>query len=311
MRLASMCSSTVRSYLRRLVPFLLVGAVLLGAGMASLEVGWLSPPNEPVLAPGERPPAPPGRGHWLGTDALGRDLLSRLLAGATTSLSVALAATVLSLAIGVLVGSTAGLAGGRTDAFLMRVTDLFLALPAPLILIAVMAAAPEPRNLPLVGTAAEPALVLCFLVLGLLGWGDQARLARAGVLEAREHAFTEAARAAGAGPLRVLAIHLVPHALGPVWILASAGVGTNILAESWLSFLGIGVPPPRPSWGSMIYEGTSYLVSHPWLCLFPGLALTGSVLGFHLLGDLLSERGGAHRIAEGTHSAGISPAPAR
>jgi len=274
----------------RVLPIVLVGALLIAASLSILKVSWLPDPEVPILLPGEKSPAPPGPGHWLGTDALGRDLLARLLAGASTSLAVALAATLLSLIIGVGIGSVAGLSGGRTDAFLMRVTDLFLALPGPLILIAVMAAAPEPRTLPFLGTTAEPALVLCFLVLGFLGWGDLARMARAGVLEARQLEFVQAARASGAGPARVLGLHLIPQALRPVWILASAGVGTNILAESWLSFLGIGVHPPRPSWGSMISSGTQYLLTEPWMCIFPGVALTLSVLGFHLLGDFINDR---------------------
>lgn len=276
---------------RWLLPALLVCAPVAAAFLAGLDLGRIPPYDVPVLAPGERPPAPPGSGHWLGTDPLGRDVLSRLLAGASTSLSVALGAEGVAVLLGLGIGSLAGLLGGRADAVLMRITDLFLALPAPLILIAVLAAVPEPRDLPLVGAAPDPALVLCFLVLGFLGWGELARVARAGVMEARGRAFAEAARAAGAGPLRLLVTHLAPHALGPVWTLASAGVGSNILAEAWLAFLGIGVQPPRPSWGAMIYEGTPYLVTHPWLCLFPGLALTLSVLGFHLLGDRLRERG--------------------
>jgi ABC-type dipeptide/oligopeptide/nickel transport system permease subunit len=238
-------------------------------------------------------------------------LLSRLLAGARTSLSVALAATVLSLIIGVGIGSLAALAGGHADAFLMRLTDLFLALPGPLILIAVMAAAPEPRTLPLVGSAEEPAVLLCFLVLGLLGWGDIARMARAGVLEARHLEYVQAARATGAGPIRVLGLHLIPPALRPVWVLASASVGTNILAESWLSFLGIGVQPPRPSWGSMIAGGTQYLLTAPWICIFPGVALTLSVLGFHLLGDLLSQRAVARPAGDELRRPGAQPALAR
>lgn len=298
-----------RRPLRRwLVPLAPACLAVLAAVVAGSQVPWLAPPDTPVLAPGETPPAPPGRGHWLGTDALGRDLLSRLMAGALTSLTVALAAQAIALALGLGVGSLAGFIGGRTDALLMRLTDLFLALPAPLLLIAVMAAIPEPGDLPLIGGAPEPALVLCFLVLGLLGWGEVARLARAGVIEARRSAFGEAARAAGAGPLRLLGRHLIPHAMGPVWILVSAGVGSNILAEGWLAFLGIGVRPPRPSWGAMIYEGTPYLASHPWVCLFPGLALSLSVLGFHLLGDVLREQGSPRRWVD-AGALGVEAAP--
>ncbi len=295
----------------RALPIVFVGAVLIAASVSFLEVSWLPDPQIPVLFPGEKSPAPPGPGHWLGTDALGRDLMSRLLAGATTSLAVALAATLRSLILGVGIGSVAGLTGGRTDAFLMRITDLFLALPGPLILIAVMAAAPEPRTLPFLGSVAEPALILCFLVLGLLGWGDIARMARAGVLETRQLEFVQAARALGAGPARVLGLHLIPQALRPVWILASAGVGTNILAESWLSFLGIGVSPPRPSWGSMIASGTQYLLTEPWICIFPGVALTLSVLGFHLLGDFINDRQAVEQAGVDVSRQAAAPVPAR
>jgi len=294
-----------------LLPLLLVGAVAAAAMLSALEVSWLPAPEQPVLLPGEASPAPPGPGHWLGTDPLGRDLLSRLLAGASTSLFVSLAATTLSLVVGVGIGSLAALAGGRTDAFLMRLTDLFLALPGPLILIAVMAAVPEPHTLPLLGSAEEPAVFLCLLVLGLLGWGDIARMTRSGVLEARHLEYVQAARATGAGTVRVLGLHLIPSALGPVWVIASAGVGANILAESWLSFLGIGVQPPRPSWGSMIASGTQYLLTAPWMCVFPGIALTLSVLAFHLLGDLLSLRAAERPGAAGLRRPETRPALAR
>jgi peptide/nickel transport system permease protein len=276
---------------------LLIAAAVLGALLSALGAPGLARPDLPVLAPGEIAPAPPGRGHLLGTDPLGRDLLARLLAGASTSLGVALAAQALALLIGLSVGALAGAAGGSIDSVLMRGADLLLSLPAPLVLIAVLAALPDAGVPPLIGAADEPATLVCLLALGLLGWGEIARVVRASIIETRRRAFSEAARAAGAGPLRLLGMHLLPHAVGPVWTLASAGVGANVLAEAWLSFLGIGVRPPRPSWGGMIADGTPYLTSHPWLCIFPGLALTLTVLGFHLLGDWLRELHGEEQAA--------------
>lgn len=292
---------------RWIVPALPIGAISLGALFSVLGAPGLPRPDLPVTAPGETAPAPPGPRHLLGTDPLGRDLLARLLAGASTSLGVALGAQAVALLIGLFVGAAAGAAGGGVESALMRCTDLFLALPAPLVLIAVLAAVPDAGSLPLLGAAPDQASLVCLLALGLLGWGEIARVVRAGILEARGRAFSEAARAAGAGPLRVLGAHLLPHAIGPVWTLASAGVGANVLAEAWLSFLGIGVRPPRPSWGTMIAEGTPYLTSHPWLCLFPGLALTLTVLGFHLLGDQLREGPGGEPAAP---RPGLAP-PAR
>jgi peptide/nickel transport system permease protein len=291
---------------RWIAPALLIGAAGVGALLSALNAPGLARPDLPVLSAGETAPAPPGRRHLLGTDPLGRDLLARLLAGASTSLGVALAAQGVALLVGLPVGAVAGAAGGKIDSVLMRCTDLLLSLPAPLVLIAVLAALPDAGGLPLIGSADEPAMLVCLLALGLLGWGEIARVVRAGVIETRRSAYSEAARASGAGPLRLLGVHLLPPALGPVWTLSSSGVGANVLAEAWLSFLGIGVRPPRPSWGGMIADGTPYLTSHPWLCIFPGLALTLTVLGFHLLGDWLRERRGGEQPAP---LVGFEPSP--
>ncbi|PYQ10728.1 MAG: peptide ABC transporter permease [Acidobacteria bacterium] len=246
-------------------------------------------PYDPVVPAGVIPPTPPGPSHPLGTDSLGRDLLARLLYGARISLSVGVMAEGVALLLGLLIGGAAGLYGGRVDEILMRLADIFFSLPAPLVALAVIAALPDPSTLPGLRHLPEPSLVVVFLVLGLIGWAGIARLVRGQILVLRELDYTAAARALGAGDGRLLMRHLLPNALAPVLATATLGVAGNILAEAWLSFLGVGAHPPLPSWGIMITEGQNYLTTHPWLCIYPGLALLLSVLGLNLFGDGLRE----------------------
>lgn len=257
---------------------------------APLLTDWLgSDPYLPAVSAGTVPPSPPDSHHWLGTDALGRDLLARILHGARVSLTVGVSAEVLALFLGLVIGSAAGYFGGRVDEALMRVADVFFALPAPLLALAVIAAFPEPETLPWLGHLPAPSLVLIFLVLGFIGWAGIARLVRAQVLVLRERDYSAAARAIGVGRLRLLVRHLLPNALAPILVTVTLGVAGNILAEAWLSFLGVGARPPLPSWGTMITEGQSYLTSRPWVCIYPGLALLVTVLGFNLVGDGLRD----------------------
>jgi len=236
------------------------------------------------------PPTPPDRDHLLGTDGMGRDQLTRLLFGARLSLVTAVLAQILALAAGLVVGAVAGWNGGRIDAVLMRGTDLMLALPAPLVALAVAAAVPEPERVPFLRLFPEPSLGLVLLVLGGLGWAGIARLARAEVMRLRTEEFARAAVAAGASASRVVARHLLPNAAGPLLVAASLGLGGNILMEAWLSFLGVGARPPLPSWGTMVAEGQVHLVTRPWVALVPGIAILIAVLGFNLLGDGLRDR---------------------
>lgn len=262
-------------------------AALLGPALASL---FGSDPYTQVAPRGLTPPTPPDRDHPLGTDAMGRDQLARLVWGARISLAVALLAEALSLLAGLTVGAAAGWLGGATDAILMRATDLLLALPAPLVALAVAAAIPEPEAVPWLGRLPAPSLVVVLLVLGGLGWAGIARLVRGEILRLRSEEFSRAAVAAGASGPRVVARHLLPNAMGPVLIAATLGIGGNILMEAWLSFLGVGARPPLPSWGTMVAEGQAHFLTRPWVSLVPGLAILTAVLGFNLLGDGVRDR---------------------
>lgn len=219
------------------------------------------------------PPSPPGAGHPLGTDPLGRDLLSRLLHGARVSLLVGLVAEGIALVLGVAVGAAAGYAGGRADALLMRLTDLLLSIPLPLLAMGAMA------------VVEDPSLPVVFAILGLLGWGEIARLIRGEFRSLRDRPFAEAARAMGAGAPRVAMRHLLPNAVAPALVLATVGVAGNILTEAWLSFLGLGAQPPTPSWGSMIADAQDFITTQPRLAIYPGIALAATVGGFMLLAD--------------------------
>jgi ABC-type dipeptide/oligopeptide/nickel transport system permease subunit len=172
----------------------------------------------------------------------------------------------------------------------MRVVDIVLAFPVPLVVLAVVAAVPDAADLPVLGRLPHPGIALIAVVLGLVGWAPLARLVRAQVMTARRNAYSEAARALGAGGFRILRQHLLPNCLSPVLVAATLGIASNMLAEAWLSFLGLGVRPPLPSWGSMILQGQGQLTLHPLVCIAPGAALALTVLGFNLLGDGLRDR---------------------
>lgn len=219
---------------------------------------------------------PPSRQHWLGTDDQGRDLLVRLLCGSRTSLLVGIAAEALALVLGIAVGAWAGYRGGRTDALLMRFTDMVLAFPFPLVAIAV------------VSLTRVQSTWLVLLLLGLLGWPGIARLLRSRIMALRDSGFVEAARASGAGEARVLLRHALPAGMAPVWAAVSVGIASNILAEAWLSFIGLG-DQNRVSWGSILSNAWSFASTSWWYALAPGLALTLTILGFMLLGDALRD----------------------
>lgn len=220
----------------------------------------------------------PSRTHLMGTDAQGRDVLSRVLHGARISLVVGVAATAISLAIGLTLGALSGYYGGWVDNLIMRFTDMVFAFPAPLFVIAV-AAVFERRS-----------IVVLFWILGLIGWPGIARIVRGKVIEVKATEYTEAARAMGAGGVRIIARHILPNSLAPIMVAASIGIAGNILTEAWLSFLGLGLAPEVPSWGNMISEGAAAIYAKKaWLCLFPGAALIVAVLGFNLLGDGLRD----------------------
>jgi oligopeptide transport system permease protein len=231
--------------------------------------------------------APGARGHLLGTDLEGRDLFSRLLIGSRVSLLVALLATVVSVVIGVAWGLVSGYAGGRVDTWMMRVVDVLYALPFLFLVILFMTLFLGPRA----GPGARVAALL--LVLGAVQWLTMARIVRGQVLSLRSRDFVLAARAIGAGPLRILFRHVLPNLRGVVAAYATLTVPRVILQEAFLSFLGLGVPEPYPSWGRLAAEGVRGLTaieSHWWLVAFPSVAITLTLLAFQLLGDGLSSR---------------------
>ncbi len=215
--------------------------------------------------------------HPFGLDELGRDILSRILAGARISLLVGLAVVSVSSVIGALLGATAGYFGGRLDTLISRTIDILMAFPGILLAIALVA-------------VLGPSLVNVVLALSAIGWVGYARLVRGQVLRAREFEFVQAARALGAGTWRVLVTHLLPTALPALTVQATLGMAGAILAEASLSFLGLGVQPPTPSWGTMLNGGRAHLIDAPHLTVFPGLSIAILVLGFNFLGDGLRDR---------------------
>jgi peptide/nickel transport system permease protein len=221
--------------------------------------------------------APPGLGHPFGTDQLSRDVLARVVAGARISLSVALLAVMLSVTIGATVGLVSGYWGGVVDAALMRLVDGALAIPRLFILLLVLAVW---ERVPVV------ALVL---LIGATGWFATSRLIRAEVLRLREETYVRAAEALGASRRRIIFRHLLVNTAGPLLVAATLGVGDVILLEAGLSFLGLGVRPPTPSWGGLIMDARPVLESAPWVGIFPGVMITLTVLATNLVGDALRD----------------------
>lgn len=215
----------------------------------------------------------PSANHPFGTDELSRDLLSRVLHGARVSLSVASLAVLLAITLGTGVGLAAGLAGGVLDAVLMRLVDTGLAVPRIFLLIVIL------------GLWGEVTLVTLIVILGATSWFDTSRLVRAEVLSLRTRDFVAAARALGASPARIARSHLLPNVVAPVIVSATLGIGHLILVEAGLSYLGVGVRPPTPSWGRIIAEGQELLAVAPWIATFPGVAIVVTVIAFSLVGD--------------------------
>jgi peptide/nickel transport system permease protein len=262
-------------------------SAMVGLGLLLLVIGVAL--GAPLLAPhgyaqqdlsqAMRPPAwmPSGSAaHPLGIDPLGRDIWSRIVWAADVSLGIAVVSVVIAMTIGVALGLLAGYHGGLLDIVVMRVADVQLAFPYILLAIAVMA-------------LLQPSLTNLVLVLALPGWMVYARTVRGSVLSLKQHEFVDAARALGASDMRVIFRHLAPNVLAPVIVLSSFQVAQIIIAEASLSFLGVGVQPPMPSWGTMLNQGREYLSSAWWLGTFPGIAIIIAVLGTNLFGDGLRD----------------------
>ena len=254
-----------------------IGAVIVSITvLAALLAPWISP-FDPSWQELPARLAGPTLQHPFGLDELGRDIFSRILAGARISILVGLAVVSVSSATGLLLGGVAGYFRGWTDDVISRIIDVLLAFPGILLAIALVA-------------VLGPSLVNVVLALTLIGWVGYARLVRGQVLRVRELEYVQAARALGASTPRILALHVLPGTLPAVIVQATLGMAGAIVAEASLSFLGLGVQPPTPSWGTMLSGGRAHLLDAPHLTIFPGLAIATLVLGFNFLGDGLRDR---------------------
>jgi len=249
--------------------------VLLFIGIVCLLTPWIAPYGyeEQNLQLG---PAPPSAEHWLGTDRLGRDLLTRLMYGGRISLAVGLIATSVALCIGVVWGAVAGYVGGRVDAVMMRIVDIMYALPFMIFIILLMVV--FGRN-----------LLLLFFVIGAVEWLTMARIVRGQVQSLKQQEFVEAAISMGLGTRAILFRHLIPNALGPVIVYTTLTIPSVMLLEAFLSFLGLGIQPPQSSWGLLISYGVESMEEYPWLLIFPGLVLTLTLFSLNFLGDGLRD----------------------
>lgn len=252
------------------------GAIIVAIVMlAALVAPWVLPWDPAYQDLPHRLDGPSWQ-HWFGLDELGRDILARVLLGARVSLMVGIVVVGVSSIVGMAVGSVSGYFGGRVDQAIGRLMDVLMAFPGMLLAIALVA-------------VLGPSLVNVVLALAVIGWVSYARLVRGQVLRAREFEYVTAARALGAGTLRILARHVLPTAIPALMVQATLGMAGAILSEAALSFLGLGVQPPTPSWGTMINGGRVHLLDAPHLTVFPGLFLAIVVLGFNFLGDGLRD----------------------
>jgi peptide/nickel transport system permease protein len=257
-------------------PLAVIGlTIVLILAVMSLLAPWLSGqgPTQQDLTQRLRAPS---TDHWLGTDEYGRDVWSRVLHGGRVSLTVGLAAVGISTLIGIILGALAGYFGGAIDQLIMRLVDIFLCIPTLfLILMFIVFVGPNVFNV--------------MIIIGLTSWTELARLVRAEFITLKQREYVMAARAMGLSHRRIMFRHILPNALAPVFVSATFGVAGAILLESGLSFLGLGVQPPTPSWGNILTSGKDYITQAWWLTLFPGLAIFLTVLGYNLLGDGLRD----------------------
>ena len=218
----------------------------------------------------------PSAAHWFGTDEVGNDIYTRVILGARVSLQIGLIITLAAALIGVPLGIVAGYLGGTVGELIMRVTDIFLSVPALLLALAVVG-------------ALGPGIVNAMIALSLVWWPGYVRLLQAKTLALKQETYVEAARAVGTGRLRIVFVHILPNCVSPIMVKASMDMGTAILAAASLGFIGLGAQPPHPEWGAMISHGRNYLPTWWWYSAFPGLAIYLTVLGFNLLGDGLRD----------------------
>ena len=257
-----------------IVMFLLVFSAIcadLIAPYSPLQISLLKRLNPPFFADGGTP------AHLLGTDTLGRDILSRIIFGARVSLSVSILVILITCSIGTILGILGGYLGGRTDSLLMRFTDVSLAFPGILIAL-------------LLAVSLGPGFTTVVLAISVLGWAPYARLIRGEALKLREADFVAQARIIGSSPMRIMTRHIFPNIINPMIVIATLQVGLVILVEASLSFLGAGIPPPTPSWGSMVSDGRNLIDRAWWISFFPGLAIGLVVLSGNFLGDWIRDK---------------------
>jgi peptide/nickel transport system permease protein len=259
--------------IRRLLTLEAIGAAMVASLIVvAVLAPWLAPYDPTrAVAPTFGDPGAPSISFPMGTDELGRDVLSRIIFGARISLTVGLAAMLVTMTIGVTIGLCSGFFGGAVDFILMRFTDVMLTLPALLLAMALVA-------------VLRPSLLTILIVIGLVSWTQVARVVRAETLTMSKRDFVIGARTLGAPSTRLIARHIFPNVMPIIVVMAALGTSGTLLLDAALSFLGLGVPPPTPSWGRMIEEATIYFRTAPWLAMFPGLAIFYAVLGFNLLG---------------------------
>ncbi len=263
-------------FLRR-KPLGAAGAVLLVLlALVAVFAPYIAP-YDPLIQDVPNQLRPPGAPYWLGTDNFGRDVLSRVVFGARISLYVGLLSVVLGSVVGVLLGVTSGYQGGQFDLLLQRITDALLGFPSIVLAMAMV-----------VGLGGSLNAVTIAIAVALVP--RMIRISRSSALSIKEEQYVLAAKATGCGDFRIILVHVVPNCLAPVFVLATAYLGTAMVTEATLSFLGLGVPPPHPSWGGMMQFGSKgYMEAAPWLTIFPGVALSLAVFSFALLGDALRD----------------------
>lgn len=280
-------SRFVRAFFRNKIAMfgLVIVAIIV---FCAITAPYIAPYDPNAINPVDRL-TPPGSKYFLGTDDFGRDIFSRLLYGASISIQIAMIAQGISVTLGVAVGLISGWYGGRIDDFIMRITDAVFAIPG-LIFLTVWVSIIDPSQLTLfqsLGFDAQKASI--FIALGIIGWTADARMMRSQVLSLKETEYILAARAMGASVPRILIRHILPNAIAPTIVLATLGIAGIILTESGLSFLGLGVQIPNPSWGTMIDTGRNFTTNAWWYAVFPGVAIMITVLGFNFVGDGLRD----------------------
>jgi len=253
-------------------------AVLLFCYLGPLIAAWIDPSltgtHQDMLVTG----MPPSWNHWLGTDPLGRDMLVRTMQGGQIALEVGISATTVAIIIGVLWGATAAYAGGKTDEIMMRIVDVMYAFPTIVFVIVIMAVMEERGN-----------IHLLYALIGAISWLTMARIVRGQVMSLRHREFIEAARALGVPPRRILLRHIIPNTLGPVIVYATLSIPSVMLTEAFLSFLGLGVQAPLASWGTLVTEGSSQMMSAPWTLVGPGIVMSVTIFSLNFLGDGLRD----------------------